>query len=547
MPGAKREPERPPRQRGRRQPGLRHQTPQHQTPRQQGPQHQAPRQRAHWLGNLALALGSVVVFLGLFEAGVRLARPELSIPQAAQHFRFSQSSEFQLPHHRRDPVLGWTLKPGRYGGMQINSQGFRGPELAPAKPPRTLRIAHLGDSCTMGFTLADDGDVYGAVLTAFLARDGLAAETLNFGVDGYSSHQGRLLLDRVLGQEPDYVTFYFGYNDHHFSNASDRETRFTPPLRLLEASHAYRFMRRQILKLGRREARLVQPIRRVDLSEFEANLRAMVERARAGGAVPILMTTALRSGIPLIENEVLAEEPGRQLDHQPGRRQDSEPGQKLDREGSHLPGRQLWVTQDWWVSRQLESRGVRPTEAAGTEALRQVLDEGLRRYPDWPYLHYLRARELQRAGDAAGARAALERAAATDAERRVMEAYNDKVRSVARALGVELVDLAREFEARGSQPLLNDVVHPSRAGHALIAEQLAGVVLRLEGRSERRSENRFQVGPRIASRIVQASASKSKDQPGGGGRGRDARYRAGHLSGDRPGNRMQVRLLRRSL
>jgi lysophospholipase L1-like esterase len=414
----------------------------------------ATSRRRIWIMNLGLVLGSLGLFFGLFEAGVRIVHPDVSIPQAPQSFQFSQSFEFQLPHHRRDPVLGWTLQPGDYGATHVNSLGFRGPEFSPVKPPGVERIAHLGDSCTMGFTIPADGDVYGALLAVRLRQRRPDAETLNFGVDGYSSYQGRLLLDRVLDYHPDYVTLYFGYNDHHFSNASDRHTRFAPPrfVQVLEHSQAYRFLRRQILLRSGRGARLVHPERRVDLPDFEANLRAMVETTRARGAVPILLTTPLRPGIPLIENEVLAQEPG----------------------GT------AWVTQDWWVSRQLAARGVRPQTPEGTEALRQVLDDGLRRHPDWPWLHYLRARELARAGDAAGARAELQLAVAMDAERRVMGAYNDRVRAVSAALGVELVDLAREFESRASMPLFNDAVHPSPTGHQLIAELLAAHIERLE-------------------------------------------------------------------
>ena len=97
-----------------------------------------------------LPLTSVLVFFGLVEAGVRLVEPDLSLPQAEQHFRFTQDFEFELPHHVRDERLGWRLRPGTYGDMRINSQGFRGREFARAATPGTKRIALLGDSCTMG-------------------------------------------------------------------------------------------------------------------------------------------------------------------------------------------------------------------------------------------------------------------------------------------------------------------------------------------------------------------------------------------------------------
>jgi lysophospholipase L1-like esterase len=411
------------------------------------------RSPSGWRASSLLSLSSLLVFFTLFEIAVRLASPDLSLPQAAQHFRFTQSFEFELPHHQRDKQLGWRLIPGTYGRMRINSDGFRGAEFNLARTPGVRRIAHLGDSCTMGFTIPDDEGVYGARLAALLTKTDSPTETLNFGVDGYSSHQGRLLLDQVLDYVPEYVTLHFGYNDHHYSNASDRDTRFSNPgyREILERSRAYRFLRRHVLRLSRREARLVSPHRRVDLDAFEANLRDMVSSARERGAIPILITTPLRPFAPLIQNEVLAE----------------------------VDGRQRWVTQDWWVSRELERRGMALEDAPGTQALQDVLEEGLVRYPEWPYLHFLQARELQNAGLRAEARAALERVSELDAERRVMQEYAERTRAVAAQLDVELVDLAQAFAA-SRDLLFNDIVHPNKRGHRLIAEQLAQAVVRLE-------------------------------------------------------------------
>lgn len=408
---------------------------------------------------LTLAIVSLVLSLGAFEGIVRLAKPDLSIPQASGHFRFTQTFEFELPHHKRDPLLGWRLQPGTYGRMHINQEGFRGPEWSLGKG-KEKRIAYLGDSCTMGFTIPDDAEIFGAMVPKLLSRDSLQFEGLNFGVDGYSSHQGRILLEKVLPQyQPDYVTLYFGYNDHHYSNASDRETRFETPrlVQTLEHSQAYRFLRRQLLLLLHRQGRLIQPVRRVDLDHFEENLRSMVSAARAAGAVPILVTTPLRPGIPLVENEVPLETP---------------------------KGR-TWVTQDWWVAQQLQSRGVQLSEVEGTQELRGFLTQAIREHPDWPYLYYLQARELERAGDPKAARAAMSQAALHDRERQLMGRYNERVRAVARSLQVELLDLERHFEGRPSPHLFNDVVHPSQAGHKLIAQKLAETVARLEqGSSE---------------------------------------------------------------
>jgi lysophospholipase L1-like esterase len=405
-----------------------------------------------WRANVLLAAASLVVFCGAIELGVRLLRPDLSLPQAEHHFRFTQEFEFALPHHRRDPVLGWRLVPGTYGKMHVNQHGFRGREFGPAA--RGLRIAHLGDSCTMGFGIPADADVYPARLETLLQEAGIACETMNFGVDGYSSHQGRLLLGPVLESfKPRYVTIYFGYNDHHYANASDAEARFASGRwrSLLERSHAYRWLRRVVLlSLGRR-AELREPKRRVAPDAFAANLRAIARAARQNGATPIFMTTPLRPDVPLIENEVQAA----------------------------VDGRETWVTQDWWLARTLESSGLQLPADSGKPAVRRALEAAILEHPTWPYLHWVQARELHAAGEIDAARAALARARQLDAERQTMSTYNDRVRDVAASEAGVLLDLEQAFTDAGS-PFI-DVVHPNGDGHRRIAALLAKTLVQLQG------------------------------------------------------------------
>jgi len=394
--------------------------------------------------NAVLALGSVLVFFGAFEGIVRLAHPDLSLPQAQQQFQFTQTNEFELPHHARDPKLGWRLVPGTYGPMTINASGFRGRDAAQAAPDG-VRIAHLGDSCTMGFTIAADRDIYSARLEAILRKQGAPVQTFNYGVDGYSSYQGRLLLPEVLDTlQPRFVTLYFGYNDHHWSNASDRDMVWTQPAwrGALEHSHAYRFLRRQILRAARREARLVEPKRRESLPEFGENLRAMIGQARQAGATPVLLTTPLRPNMPLTENEVRVT----------------------------LNGETRWVTQTWWVETKMRERGL-DVHPGGSPQHQAVLREIIAEHPEWPWPHWLLARELRAAGDEDGMRAELRLSQRYDSERTIMEGYNEIVRQVAAETGAPLVDLEQRFPVR--ELLFNDVVHPNAAGHARIAAELA--------------------------------------------------------------------------
>jgi hypothetical protein len=73
---------------------------------------------------------------------------------------------------------------------RINSQGFRGPEVALDKHPRTLRIACIGDSHTFGYGVGDS-ETWPAVLQELLdgGETGLRVEVLNFGVQGYDTQQ----------------------------------------------------------------------------------------------------------------------------------------------------------------------------------------------------------------------------------------------------------------------------------------------------------------------------------------------------------------------
>jgi lysophospholipase L1-like esterase len=404
------------------------------------------------LGNVLLAVASLVVFCGAAELCVRLLKPDLSLPQAEHSFRFSQAFEFALPHHQRDPVLGWRLTPGTYGQMHVNQHGFRGREFASAS--QDVRIAHLGDSCTMGFGIPSDADIYASRLESQLRGAGFACETLNFGVDGYSSHQGRLLVPSVLEQfAPRYVTVYFGYNDHHLSNTSDAQSGFWGSKSwrsTLDKSHAYRWLRRTVLVAMGRRAELRSPKRRVDVETFAENLSTIVRQTRAAGATPILMTTPLRPDVPLIENEVKAS----------------------------IDGRETWVTQSWWMTQHLKKHNLALPGDSGTPELRQALEGAVHEHPDWPYPYWLLARELAAAGDVEAARQAMSRAREHDAERNVMHEYNDCVRRVAATEDCALLDLAQEFEGAGS-PFL-DVVHPDPAGHQRIAARLAETILRLE-------------------------------------------------------------------
>jgi hypothetical protein len=178
------------------------------------------RSRA-WLVNLGVVGASLVIGLGLAEAGLRLAGIGYAFPWTF------------------DEHLGLTLRAGSEGiyreegeaHFRINSQGLRDGEHANPKPPGVLRIAVLGDSFTEAFQVAVE-DAFWAVLERRLAAcpglDGRVVETLNFGVSGFSTAQSLIVLRRkVWRYDPDLVllAFYVGNDVEDNSLALSGYTR----------------------------------------------------------------------------------------------------------------------------------------------------------------------------------------------------------------------------------------------------------------------------------------------------------------------------------
>ena len=159
------------------------------------------------------------VLLVVIAVGVALALAELAL-------RATGFSYYWAVYKRPDPVRGWAPPPGteawqRLEGralVQINSAGFRDREHATDKPPKTLRIAVLGDSFTEAVQVPLK-DTFWTLLEQRL-RDCTGAEerrveVINFGVSGYSTAQALLTLrTRVWAFNPDLILLgFFAAND----------------------------------------------------------------------------------------------------------------------------------------------------------------------------------------------------------------------------------------------------------------------------------------------------------------------------------------------
>lgn len=120
----------------------------------------------------------------------------------------------------RDADLGWRMRPDArttWGGAQvsINNKGMRGPAIPYTRTPSKPRLLYLGDSVTFGYLLANYDEAYPYRVEAKCkTRLGLNIETINSAVDGYSTWQESLFLEREgVKYSPDLVVLGFVLND----------------------------------------------------------------------------------------------------------------------------------------------------------------------------------------------------------------------------------------------------------------------------------------------------------------------------------------------
>lgn len=99
--------------------------------------------------------------------------------------------------------------------LSTNRWGFRGPDVAVPKPPRTIRIVAMGGSSTVGPGVKVEDTYIFRLARALRSRfPGHTVEAVNAGVDGYGSRQGFLLYYRDLRQlQPDLLIVAYDVND----------------------------------------------------------------------------------------------------------------------------------------------------------------------------------------------------------------------------------------------------------------------------------------------------------------------------------------------
>ena len=357
-----------------------------------------------------------------------------------------------------------------------------------AKPPGTRRIFFLGGSASAGWP-HPRGQIYSAYLGAALrtAWPSQRFELANLSAHAHASYRVRMILDDVIGYEPDLVVIYTGNNDF----LERRRYGVDSPLRRRIETWARSL--RVVLWLGRAVGaiggasldgdsvrggsdelvwsfvqRTSQELRRDPeqfarvVEHYAHSVEAMVERAKAAG-VPVALLTV----------------PVNLADWRPNAA--SLPAEEKKRrafEAALARGRAALETGD--------HAAARTAFAAAGELAPQNADA-----------HYWRGRALLRGGDARAARRAFQMAVDRDSNPfRAISAFNRTLREIAeRHAHVVLVDAERTFAhaAVSGSPgfdLFLDYVHPTARGNRVLAEAVFRAIERRDllglGPAERR-------------------------------------------------------------
>lgn len=205
-----------------------------------------------------------------------------------------------------DETLGMrTLQPGSSTAhIQINNQGFRGPEIEQPKPAGRLRVGFLGASTTYCAEVSGDDAVWTQLVRDRLAEHWPAVtfDYVNGGVPGYTTDNSLTNLNkRVSTFQPDLVVIYHGTNDlsgetRDLANAAgiQRANLATEESWLARYSLLWALVEKNLALMAVEEA---GPTETLDLdpeslgARFGKNLRELVTRARAHGAGQVALVT----------------------------------------------------------------------------------------------------------------------------------------------------------------------------------------------------------------------------------------------------------------
>ncbi len=341
------------------------------------------------------------------------------------------------------------------------------------KPANGFRVFVVGESSVWGYPygppLAFSRHLEDLLAAAWPAR---VVEVVNAGVPAIGSwHVRRIVEEEIVQYAPDVVVIYTGHNDWILPAPESVSPVAAALARLRLFQHAAvtaaQWRRRQFgpVDPGRLQARddpwghardrargratLGTGERARIAARFADNLRAMIAAARAAGARVLVATL------------------GQNL-------RDFPPGASRRRRGLDDATRARWD--------EALATAERLAAAGDDQGALQALDTAERLDGEPARLHWARARALDRLGRYDGARAAYRVASDRDnVPLGAPTAQNAALAALAAETGAELVDVDAALHAASAHGLVGDALfcdhlHPSVAGHVVIARALAAAL-----------------------------------------------------------------------
>jgi tetratricopeptide (TPR) repeat protein len=425
-----------------------------------------------------LTAAVVVGFFALAEAALGLAGVRPLLDERDPFSGFSSSVRV----FEKDPARGLFVTSERAAAHSFNAQ-----EFAAEKPAGSFRVFTLGGSSAYGFPrggrIAFPRILGEALRAAYPAR---TIESINAAGMSYGSRRMRVVAAEVAGYAPDAIVVFEGHNEfvetRFFRDEIARSRALDPARALLYRWRLYSALTRVLAPPvktvaappgapGRAAAggaperirdNSTGPLLGIDVARedrpfvgdrekeevrafFERNLRALVEEGRRAGASVVLCTV-------------------------PSNVRDWRPNQSAFEEAIPASAREEAGTLLGFAERMM--REGRAAEAAG------ALERARAIAPGHAMTRFALGRSYESLGRWEEAKAELALARDLDAQpTRATTAINDTIRRVAAGGGALLVDVERAFEKEAPHglvgfDLVEDYVHPTPAGHRLVAREL---------------------------------------------------------------------------
>ena len=434
-----------------------------------------PRDRPRRWRGLLLRLGAVVVGL---------------VPFVLAELVFV-ALDWGRPTNRDDPFVGFsavyplfvpTADGARYEVAASRQGYFRPDSFAARKAADEFRIFCLGGSTVQGRPFAIE-----TALTTWLELNLQTADprrqwqVVNCGGISYASYRLVAILEEVLGYEPDLIILYVGHNefleDREYGHIRDLPRVLARPWELATQTRTYNLVREGYVALAGSpeatapEGRPVLGPETDAMLDYEGGLqryhrdatwrRGVIEHFRY--AMGRMVRMARDAGVPLILMNPVCN------------LRDSPPLKSQHRDGLSPQEQRRWES----LCREAESY-----LGADVRAARDLLRQAMTIDDQHAGLHYSLAKCYDALGDTGQAREAYVRAKELDVcPLRVLEPMNDAITDIARRSATPLVDVRDLFERRSrdgipGRYLLIDHVHPTIAGHRLIADALTDELVR---------------------------------------------------------------------